>query len=182
MYLGTVCFYQILCHLYLLACGPFLHQLTHLGYRKRNWRSTNSMPPDGAAITSFLFHNFLFRPWRWSRNFAAPIFLLQDGFWELVETPPTGLFSQSLLVALIVTLLLHTSFWINLPFWVRLERDRMPRHIVCSWRCLVTILGLQLVLYLHSIWTAFVYRFNSCIKDISPLLALITYSLWELLS
>jgi hypothetical protein len=55
----------------ILTCGPFLHQLTHLGYRKRNLRSTSSMPPDGAPFTpmwprdlvSSLFHNFLFRLW-----------------------------------------------------------------------------------------------------------------------
>jgi hypothetical protein len=136
-----------------------------------NLRSTSSMPPDGAPITPMwprwpsLFHNFLFCPWRRSRNFAAPIFLRQDGFWEPGETRPTGLFS--LLVTLIIILLRHTSFWTNLAFLVRQERDHMPRHIVCSWRCLVTILGLPLVLYLYSIWTSFVYGFNSHIRDIS---------------
>jgi hypothetical protein len=29
-----------------------------------------------------LFHSFLFRSWRRSWNLEAPIFLLQDGFWE----------------------------------------------------------------------------------------------------
>jgi hypothetical protein len=75
----------------ILTCGPFLHLFTHLGYRKRNLRSTSSMPPDGAPIMPkwplnlvslqpSLFHIFLFRTSRQSRKFAAPIFLLQMGF------------------------------------------------------------------------------------------------------
>jgi hypothetical protein len=58
--------------LVILTCGTFLHQLTHLGYRKRNSRSTSSMPPDGAPITPTwprdlvsrrpsLFHNVTLR-------------------------------------------------------------------------------------------------------------------------
>jgi hypothetical protein len=35
----------------ILTCRPFLHLLSHLGYRKRNSRSTSSMPPDGAPFT-----------------------------------------------------------------------------------------------------------------------------------
>jgi hypothetical protein len=89
----------------ILACGPFLHLLSHLGYRKRNSRSTSSMPPDGTPFTPTWprdlisrrpsLHNFLFRHWRWSCKFAAPNFLLQDGSWESGETPPMAFFSYN---------------------------------------------------------------------------------------
>jgi hypothetical protein len=36
--------------LVILTCGTFLHQLTHLGYGKRNLCTTSSMLPDGAPI------------------------------------------------------------------------------------------------------------------------------------
>jgi hypothetical protein len=63
----------------------------------------------------------------------------------LGETLPTGLFS--LLVALYYYIASAHVLLNNPPFFlVCQERDRMRRHIVCcSWRCLVTILGLQLV-------------------------------------
>jgi hypothetical protein len=92
-------------------------------------------------------------------------FISQDGFWEPGETPPPGLFSLLIallyLIASAYVLLEQISF-----FW-----DRMPRHIVCSLRCLVTILlrPTACIIFLYSIWTAFVdvYGFNSRIKDIS---------------
>jgi hypothetical protein len=114
----------------ILTCGPLLHLF------KRILLNTSSiMPLDGAPTTPTwpwdlvsrrpsLFHNLLFRPWSWSRNFNFKM-----GSWELRELPPTWLFLFN--CTQFIMLLMHASFWQLVRIFGSPKRTCMLRHICC---------------------------------------------------